>query len=112
MSSGRQELRNALVTSVTAMAELDTICNTELEKSFVIELISELYAEPHFSDVGVNEIAMHMDVQTSTAKGVLGSLVKKGICDVPDDNYFAGIVYLNPKYYYLHPIQEWRDAGY
>lgn len=93
------------------MGQLNAVCNTELERSFVIELISELYAEPHFSDVGVNEIAIHMDVTGNVCKGVLGSLVKKGIVHVSDDDDFGGIVYLSQKYFHLHPSQVWRDAG-
>ena len=82
---------------------------TNLEMQFLTTLVKSLYAEPHFSDVEMVEIAQIMKITKSTAKGVLGSLVKKGIVYTDDDD-FAGIVYLHDSAWEcLHP--EWYKAA-
>lgn len=77
---------------------------TELEQKFVETLITELYAEPDFTDVGVKEISKKMNCTVDSAKGVLGSLVKKGIVDVFENYSGFDLVILNTKFYYLHPV--------
>lgn len=79
---------------------------TVLEYSVLKELIDLLYAEPGFSDVGVTDIAEKSGLTVSQVKGVVGSLVKKGIVCVGEED-FEGIIYLDTKYFYLHP--EWCD---
>ena len=83
------------------------ICSTDLEFKVLTSFINCLYAEPGFSDVCVNEISYETKLSKPVVKGVVGSLCKKGILFVDDDNYFKGILYLNNKYWYLHP--EWKN---
>lgn len=86
--------------------KIKEVCTTDLEMKFLICLIEELYAEPGFSDVGIEEISKKMKISKNKAKGVLGSLVKKNILFV--DEYFKDIVYLHSNYWYLHP--EWHKV--
>jgi DNA-binding MarR family transcriptional regulator len=79
---------------------------TILEKQFIETLISLLYAEPGFSDVDISDISRIMNVSKNTCKGILGSLVKKGLCYVIDDDDFSDIIYLDRCLYHLHP--EWK----
>lgn len=104
----RKEILEAINQSGETQAEINRICSTELEKSFIKNFISLLYAEPGFSDVGIDELAPLMGITKPSCKGVLSSLVKKGIVYV--DDHFASIIYLEPEYYHLHPADEWREA--
>lgn len=79
---------------------------TELEEQFLKALIDELYAEPGFSDVDVNDIADKTGVGTKILRGVQSSLVKKGIIDVCSNSSDYQIIYLDNSYWYLHP--EWK----
>lgn len=84
---------------------------TELETSFIGWLIKALYAEPGFTDVDIKDMAEYMKISVPSAKGVLGSLVKKGI--VQTERYDANFrvqefISLHGEYYYLHP--EWKDS--
>ena len=79
---------------------------TELEFKVLTCLINNLYAEPGFSDVDVREIAKKLEMKVNTVKGVIGSLCKKQICYVGEDDY-ANIIYLDRGYWFLHP--EWCD---
>lgn len=87
------------------MINIDKISDklTPLEMQVLTALVNELYAEPGFSDVGVDELSEATGLSKNVVKGVVGSLTKKGIVSV--DEEFDGIVYLDSKYYYLHP--EW-----
>jgi hypothetical protein len=105
-----------LTTTAKRLRKMKKIVLTELENKCLNTFISKLYAEPGFSDVGAEEIAEGTGLKINTVKGVIGSLVKKGIID-PDPN--AGdhnrrdlggnklqsfnILYLNEEYYGLHP---------
>lgn len=103
------------------MKTLTDLNLTELETSFVTTLIDALYAEPGFTDCDVKDISEGMNVSVETAKGVLGSLVKKGIVDTQEADHADfvfdkkskkplkvkrvtfDLVILNDNYYYLHP---------
>ncbi len=85
-----------------------TIKVTELEMKFVTTLIDSLYAEAGFSDVGIDEIAQIMKVACPVAKGVMGSLVKKGIVDAGDDEF--PVVNLHTRVYHLHK-RWWEESG-
>ena len=52
---------------------------TSQEKKFIKELEILLYAEWGFSDVEVKDITEKLNIPIKSAKGILGSLVKKGI---------------------------------
>lgn len=88
----------------TALNEAKSITSTDLEYTVLVELIRCLYAEPGFSDVDCKELAANLELPVNRVKGVIGSLTKKGIVYVGEDD-FADIVYLERKYWYLHP--EW-----
>lgn len=88
---------------------MKTVFVTQLEKKFISSLIDLLYAELGFSDVDIADMALKMHLSQSTCKGIMGSLVKKGLVDV-DDN-FKGIIYLSPYLYHYHP--KWvNEASY
>ncbi len=78
---------------------------TKNEKQFIDTLISLLYAEPGFSDIDVTDMAKKMKCGVGTVKGIMGSLVKKGLIEEPDSD-FAGIIYLANSLYHYHP--EWK----
>jgi DNA-binding MarR family transcriptional regulator len=78
---------------------------TENERSFLAALVDGLYAEPGYSDVTVDEVAKRMGVTVKSAKGILGSLVKKGFVWTNRADTDAGkfdIIYLSEKHYDLH----------
>jgi predicted transcriptional regulator len=74
---------------------------TELESKTLNSFIGGLYAEPGFSDVDVNDIASELDISTKIIRGVLGSLVKKGIIQIETNDSGYDIIYLNTKYWPL-----------
>lgn len=79
------------------------VVETDLEFKVLTCLINNLYAEPGFSDVGVEEIAEKLKMKMNSVKGVVGSLCKKQICYV--DEEFKDCIYLDRGYWFLHP--EW-----
>jgi len=76
---------------------------TRNEKQFIDTLISLLYAEAGFSDVDVTDMSRKMKAPVPTVKGVMGSLVKKGLVNTYDDDGFEGIIYLDESLYHYHP---------
>ena len=84
---------------------------TQLETQVLKELISELYAEPGFSDVDANDIAQSINLSSKIIRGVLGSLSQKGIIDIEATDTYGSesyqIIYLNYNHWYLHP--EWKN---
>jgi hypothetical protein len=81
---------------------------TPKEQKVLEALIDELYAEAGFSDVDANDLARITGIPTKNIRGVLSSLVKKGIISLNEtDNAWADkqyvIIYLNQDYWYLHP---------
>lgn len=79
---------------------------TDLEKQVIESLVSQLYAEPGFSDVDAKDIARDINVDIKSVRGVLGSLVKKGVITVDTNDSGYDIIYLNQSHWYLHP--EWK----
>lgn len=77
---------------------------TQLEEQVLNSLISQLYAEPGYSDVDANDIARDIKVDIKSVRGSVGSLVRKHIIGTDDNGEYV-IIYLNEAYYYLHP--EW-----
>jgi len=78
---------------------------TDLEQSLLIEFIDHLdQFEPGYSDLSGNEVADFVEGGIRIGRGVLGSLVKKGILMVDEwDPHNDSIVYLIPEYYGLCP---------
>jgi DNA-binding MarR family transcriptional regulator len=80
---------------------------TELETKVLTAFIDGLYAEPGFSDVDAKDIANMTKIDIKSVRGVLASLVKKGIIYIYDNEAGYYIIYLNTGFYYLHP--RWKD---
>lgn len=76
-----------------------TVSNKEMK--FLNTLVNLLYAEPGFSDVDISDIAKEMKMRLPEVKGLMGSLVKKGLLEEPDSN-FPGLIYLASCAYNLH----------
>lgn len=62
---------------------------TDLEKVVLNSLASQMYAEEGFSDVGATEISEDTSLSTKVVRGVLSSLVKKGLITIEsrDDHW-------------------------
>jgi DNA-binding GntR family transcriptional regulator len=74
---------------------------TELESKTLQSLIDGLYAEPGYSDVDANDIAKDLGISTKIIRGALGSLVKKGIVSLDENDSKYVIIYLNTEYWGL-----------
>jgi DNA-binding MarR family transcriptional regulator len=80
---------------------------TQLEEQVLGSLISQLYAEAGFSDVDAADIARDIKVDIKSVRGSLGSLVRKGIVGIDSNDSGYQIIYLNQKYWTLHP--QWKN---
>lgn len=74
---------------------------TELESLTLTTFIGGLYAEPGFSDVDVNDLSKELSIPTKVLRGVLGSLVKKGIVSIEENGGGYDIIHMREKYWYL-----------
>jgi DNA-binding IscR family transcriptional regulator len=74
---------------------------TELESLTLTAFIGGLYAEPGFSDVDVNDLSSELEISTKVLRGVLGSLVKKGIVSIEENGGGYDIIHMREKYWYL-----------
>ncbi len=74
---------------------------TELESKVLESFIGSLYAEPGFSDVDANDISSDLGISTKIIRGALGSLVKKGIVSLDENDSGYVIIYLDTKYWSL-----------
>jgi len=85
---------------------------TELESLTLNAFIRGLYAEPGFSDVDVNDLSSVLGIPTKVLRGVLGSLVKKGIIFIDENSGGCGydIIYMSEKYWYL-VNEEWASEA-
>jgi hypothetical protein len=83
---------------------------TAMETQVMESLIVNLYAEPGFSDVDAKDLSRSTKIPTRSIRGVLSSLVKKGLITIDNScssNRAYELIYLNPGYWYLHP--EWKE---
>jgi predicted transcriptional regulator len=80
---------------------------TQLEENVLTSLISLLYAEAGYSDVDAREIAKDINVDIKSVRGALGSLVKKNIIEIEDNDGGYQLIYLRTEYWALHP--EWKN---
>lgn len=81
---------------------------TEMERKALQALIDGLYAEPGYSDMVAEDIEAETGIPGKKLRGVLSSLVRKGIISIPEQDINGeevAIIYLRDDYYYLHP--EW-----
>lgn len=79
---------------------------TEMEKQVLTALINSLYAEAGFSDVDANDLSKATNIPTKMIRGVISSLVKKGICYIDKAEWNCSgydFVCLNRSHYGLHP---------
>lgn len=81
---------------------------TSMEQQVLEAFIGELYAEPGFSDVDANDLSRITGIPTKSIRGVLSSLVKKGIVWLSETETFGAakqyvLIYLSESHYYLHP---------
>jgi hypothetical protein len=83
---------------------------TELESKTLNAFIRGLYAEPGFSDVDVNDLSSILEIPTKVLRGVLGSLVKKGIISIEENGGGYDIIYMREKYWYL-VNEEWASEA-
>lgn len=93
-----------------------TIKVTQLEKYVLEALASRMYAELGFSDVGFLELREDLGLTNQTLRGVVGSLVKKGMVYVDDrvdegygNNTDMHIIYLTEKTDGL--VEHWVEEG-
>lgn len=100
------------------METINDLNLTELETKFINTLIPLLYAEPNFTNTDIKEISKKMEISMESGKGVLGSLVKKGIVNAISFEHSKMVqvgkkikmviidiplVILNENFYWLHP---------
>jgi len=83
---------------------------TELESLTLTAFIGGLYAEPGFSDVDVNDLSSELGIPTKVLRGVLGSLVKKGIVSIEENGGGYDIIHMREKYWYL-VNEEWASEA-
>ena len=85
---------------------------TELETKTLTTFIGGLYAEPGFSDVDVNDLSSELGISTKVLRGALGSLVKKNIVFVDENDGGYDIIYLNKPYWGLVNESWAEEANY
>ena len=92
-------------------SKIEALNVTPLEKIVLTALVGLLYAEPGYSDVTVSDIAKSLGhgillegcgKSVKSVRGVLGSLVKKGlvVCGDDEDHFIV----LRKEHYGLHPV--------
>jgi len=87
---------------------------TEKEQTVLEALIDNLYAEPGFSDVCVDDLSQVTGLSKNAVGGVLTSLQNKEYVSVSEPEVFNGrveipsLVYLREDHYDLHP--KWKDT--
>ena len=87
---------------------------TELEGLVMNWMLKEgFYAETHYSDIVVGDIAVGLDLPVNTIKGVIGSLTKKEYAYTQDDSGID-IVYATSKGYQLDDEYDtkWKDGDW
>ena len=84
---------------------------TQLEEQVLRALIYGLDAEPGFSNIDANDLAEMTGIDTKQIRGVLSSLVKKGVVTLDKTDNWQGpqyvLIYLNESHWHLHP--EWKN---
>ena len=96
----------------TKTVQKTEIVFTELEQKFIDAYIPMLYAEEGFSDVDANDVSEKCGIPMKTIRGVLGSLVKKGVVTIYETES-AGfgekeyeLIYLSPEFFLSSPNLE------
>ena len=76
---------------------MKTITNlTELETKVLTTLADSMYAELGYSDYGFTELSEELEISKKILRGVVASLVKKGLASVETNNGFekVDVIYL------------------
>lgn len=94
--------------TVTIKPEIKALNLTPMEEFCLQVIIDGLYAEMGFSDVDARDVADLTGINIKSVRGVLSSLIKKGIIYIDDNGAGYQIIYLYPSFYYIHS-QEWVD---
>lgn len=81
---------------------------TELEQTLLDAFIPMLYAEVGFTDVDVDDLSHATKISTKILRGVIASLVTKGVL-YTDDNGEYVFINLHEDFYYMHP--EWSKES-
>lgn len=82
---------------------------TEKEKIVLESIVDNLYAEYGFTDIDIDDIEVNTELKPKIARGVIGSLVKKGVINVyeHDANFQKQEFYIiTDDFLFLHP--EWE----
>lgn len=74
---------------------------THLETITLNAYVSCLYAEPGYSDVDVKDLSEALNISSKVIRGVLGSLVKKGVVSINTNDSGYDIIDLHTPYWHL-----------
>jgi predicted transcriptional regulator len=80
---------------------------TKLEKQVLDTIVSSMDAEMGFSNIEAADVSADSGIVINVVKGVLGSLVKKGIIFINED--WGNIIYLTSRYEGL--VSDWLKEG-
>jgi hypothetical protein len=89
--------------------EQNNLSLTQLETQVLESFISLLYAEAGFSDVDAKDISVDTGITMRSIRGVLSSLIQKGIISICENDSKYQLIYLNQNYWYLHP--QWKNES-
>jgi len=91
---------------------------TPMEKQVIDALVNEMYAERGFSDVGLGEVCAETNLSPRVVRGVVGSLVKKGLISVWNREGDTSVNWRDPytHIYYLTSeteglVEHWLEEG-
>lgn len=90
---------------------------TEMEKQVLQSLADSMYAEYGFSDVGASDLSVGTKIEMKVIRGVLASLVKKGLVDSYDRSdeygYVKGDSSWEPIFYLCNDaealVEDWQE---
>jgi len=91
---------------------------TQLEKVVLEALAKEMYAEPGFSDAGLQEVVDNSGLSVNVVRGVQSSLLKKNLIEIWDRQGDMGVNCKDPytHIWYLGAdvmglVTEWIEEG-
>jgi hypothetical protein len=83
---------------------------TKMENQVMEAILDGLYAEPGFSDMGVQDMIQETGISKRSIGGVMGSLTKKGLISIDEVGASCPIIYLSYDFYYLHS-EHWANEA-
>jgi len=87
--------------------QLQKLGLTEMEQDAMQALILNLTEEPSYTSVNVEDLSGATGIDTKKMRGVLASLVKKGIIYIDKGGSELELINLNKDFWYLHP--QWKN---